>query len=718
MRGNTLAGAAGFGAPARRLLASSAGARFAAFLPVVAIFAVQLVVFPLPLGDWVRGLIIGGLTALIALGMALIHQSNRVVSFAQADLGLAPVVLTVLLMSAWGWPWAVAVPVGILSAVTLGAVIELGIVRRFRNAPRLILTVATLGMAQALAGLALLLPRWFDHQLLAPRIEPPFELKFAIGNTNFFTNDVLAIIAVPLAVAVLALLLRRSDVGLAARAIADRGDRAGMLGVPVGRVQTVVWSVAGLLAFLAIFLRAGVLGLPIGSAASLGILLRALAALLIGRFTNLPVVAAAAVALGTLEIGVAWHATSTTMVDPILAAVIIGALLLRRSESGRDGSESSSWRSSEDARPLPRALAGLAPVRALRIGGVTVVLGVALVLPHVLSVDRSLMASALLVYALLGCSVVVLTGWTGLVSLGQVALFATGAAVGALVTSTWDLDLLVALLVASAVAAGAAVAVGFPALRLRGVELGVVTLAASLAATSWLLNPRSFDWVPTTRVERPPLLGQIDIDSPTRIYMVILVVLVLVLLGLRGIRNSRTGRALLALRDNERGAQAYGLSAVRLRLTAFALSGGIAGLAGALFVHHQQAFGVQPYLPAENLMVFTMVVLGGVAAPIGAVLGATWFMGTRWFLPGEWQLLASGAGVLLVLLILPGGLGGLFFQLRDRWLGSIAARRGLTVPGFTPATLDDAEEVPVMADVASAGAQAADESPVPSGATP
>jgi branched-chain amino acid transport system permease protein len=669
-------------------------ARFAAFAPVVAIIAVQLVLFPVPTGVWIRGAIIGGLTALVALGMALTYQTNRVVSFAQADLGMAPVVLTTLLITAWGWPWLVAVPAGLVVAGVLGAVVELAVIRRFREAPRLLLTVATIGLAQVLAGVALLLPRLFDTQLLAPRLAPPFSARIEIAGTIFGPNDVLAVVAVPVAVVALAVLLRATNVGLAARAVADRADRAALLGVPIGRIQTTVWAVTGLLAFTAVLLRAGVLGLPVGAALSLGILLRALAALLIGRFTDLPVVAAAAVALGVLELGVAWHASSPAMVDPVLAAVMVAALLLRRRGATRADGDTSTWRASDDPRPIPQVLARLGPVRLARVSGTTLILGAAFLLPHLLGVDRSLKASALLIYAILGCSIVVLTGWGGLVSLGQVALFALGAALGAAATSVWGLDLLLALALTAGAGALAAVAVGFPALRLRGVELGVVTLAAALAATSWLLNPRFFDWVPTGRVERPPLLGRLDIDSPTRIYTLVLVVLVLVLVGLGGIRRSRTGRALLALRDNERAAQAYGLSAVRLRLTAFAVSGGIAGLAGCLFAHHQQAFGQQPYLPGQNLAVFTMVILGGVGSPLGAVLGALWLQGTRWFLPAEWQLLASGGGVLLVLMILPGGLGGLVLRLRDRWLGAVARDRGLDVPGFTPG--DPAEDRAVL----------------------
>jgi branched-chain amino acid transport system permease protein len=662
------------------------------FAPVVAILLLQAVAFPVPAGVWVKGAIVGGLTALIALGMALTWRSNGVVSFAQGDMGMAPVVLVHLLIVAWGWSWWVAVPSGLVVAALLGAVVEVAVIRRFRKAPRLLLTVATIGLAQVLAGVAIALPRLFDTIVLAPRIDPPFSLDFTIGQVSFNASEALALGAVPIVVAVLALVLQHSDIGLAARAAADSADRASLLGVPVGRVQTAVWSFAAVLAFVAVLLRAGVLGLPVGAALSLGLLLRALTALLLGRLTDLPVIAATAVALGVLELGVAFNASSSAVLDPILAAVVVVALLLRGGTARRGtrtaDTDATSWRSTDEVRPIPAALARLAPVRAVRLGGLAVFVGIALALPYLLPVDRSLKSSALLIYALLGLSVVVLTGWAGQLSLGQVALFAIGAAVGAKATTDWHLDLTLGLAAAALAGAVAAVVIGFPALRLRGLELAVVTLAAALATTGWLLNPREFDWVPDqgTRVDRPPLLGRIDISSATAIHHLSLALLLLGLVALRGIRTSRTGRALLALRDNERGAQAYGLSPLRLRLTAFALSGGLAGLAGGMFAHHQQAFGAQPFSPEQNFAIFTMVVLGGVGSPMGAVLGALYLQGTRWFLPAEWQLLASGAGVLFVLLIVPSGIGGLVVRLRDMWLGQVATRRGLDVPGFTAPT--------------------------------
>ncbi|HAS11922.1 MAG TPA: hypothetical protein DCS55_15610, partial [Acidimicrobiaceae bacterium] len=143
----------------QRWSASLGGTRVLAYVPPVAILAVQQVLYPLPMGVWVRGVLVGSVTALIALGMALIYRSNRIVNFAQGDLGAAPAVLVFLLLTEWGWPYPIAVAAGALAAFALGGVVELAVVRRFFRAPRLVLTVATIGLAQLLTGIAVFLPR-------------------------------------------------------------------------------------------------------------------------------------------------------------------------------------------------------------------------------------------------------------------------------------------------------------------------------------------------------------------------------------------------------------------------------------------------------------------------------------------------------------------------------------------------------------------------------
>ncbi|MCI3948472.1 MAG: ABC-type branched-chain amino acid transport system, permease component [Acidimicrobiales bacterium] len=655
-----------------------------AFAPAVLIVVLQQVVFPAPAGVVLRGVIVGSLTALVALGMALVYRANRILNFAQGDLGTVPTTLAVLLITSWGWHYLLSLVAGLAASIVLGGLVELVIIRRFFTAPRLLLTVATLGLSQLLAGAALLLPRAFGERVLAARIAPPFDLSFEVSPIVFNANDVIALVVAPLAIAALALFLRGTSAGIAIRASADSADRASLLGIPVRRLQTVVWAIAGLLAYVAIFLRAGIVGLPVGYALSFAVLLRSLAALMMGRLTNLPAICASAVALGVLELGVAWdNPQEPGLIDPILALVVVLALVARRRGTSRaEASDASSWQAADEVRPVPPELAGLGEVRLVRWGGAALLAVVALALPHFLGTATSLDVSAILVYATLGVSLVVLTGWAGQVSLGQIAFFGIGAAVGGKATAEWGLDLVLALGISAVVGALVAVVIGLPALRVRGLYLAVTTFAFALATTSYLLSRQFFDWIPTARIERPELLGLIDLDSPTRMYYLALAGLGVVVLAVRGVRRSRTGRVLIALRENERAAAAFGVNPTRAKLSAFALSGAIACFAGCIFVHHQQSFGTQPYAPGQNFALFTMVVIGGIGSVPGALLGAGYLRGIDIVLPPEWLFLASGAGALFVLLAVPGGLGGLLYRLRDLWLRWVAGRHHLVVPSL------------------------------------
>ena len=118
-----------------------------------------MIAFPVPAGVALRGVLIGLLTAMVSVGMALVYRANRILNFAQADLGYIPASLSVMIVITSGLPWLVAFGAGFAAAVALGAACELLIIRRFFRAPRLILTVATLGLTQLLAFGGLLLPR-------------------------------------------------------------------------------------------------------------------------------------------------------------------------------------------------------------------------------------------------------------------------------------------------------------------------------------------------------------------------------------------------------------------------------------------------------------------------------------------------------------------------------------------------------------------------------
>ncbi len=317
--------------------------------------------------------------------------------------------------------------------------------------------------------------------------------------------------------------------------------------------------------------------------------------------------------------------------------------------------------------------------------GVIVVLGA----PLVLNVGNVIKASAIFAFAIIGLSLVVLIGWAGQISLGQMAIVGIGAAVSATCTSRWHVDLTLGLLIGGVAGGVVAFAVGVPALRLSGLYLAVTTFALGLATEQWLLSDRFFGWFPKgdSRFERPPLFGKISLDTPDRYYMYSLLVLTLCYLAARGIRRSRTGRVIIAVRENERAAQSYSVPAVRAKLTAFVISGVLAGIAGALFTHLNQSFSVSSYTTGESFTVFTSAVIGGLGSLGGGILGAVYLRGLRWFITSpEWQLLSSGAGVLLVLLILPGGLGALWVTVRDVMV-RLLVRRRVQPPVEVPASV-------------------------------
>jgi branched-chain amino acid transport system permease protein len=650
----------------------------------------QAILLPMPLGVVIQGAIIGGLTALIALGIALIYRANRIINFAQGDLAAVPTVFAVVLIGA-GVHYLLALAIGILGAIALGAVIEFAIIRRFSKAPRLILTVATIGLAQALAGFALLLPillnnGWpdiFTSTNVSSRLSPPFDWRFDVGTVVFSANDIIAVIVIVACVLGLSLFFRYTRVGIAVRASAESADRAMLLGIPVKRIGTIVWVIASVLAFASLFLRAGVVGLPLGSVLGPTILIRALAACVIGRMENLAVIFWAAIGLGILEQGIFWNFDRRALVAPVIFAVILVTLLVQRRAKLARTDEQSNWQAVADVRPVPPELAPLPEVRWGFRGVYVLLIAIALALPMVLTVSRINLAATVLIYAMVAVSLVVLTGWAGQVSLGQIAFFGFGAAVGGSITTRFGWDISLALLGAALVGAFLAVIIGLPALRVKGLFLAVVTLAFAEATSRYFLNRGDFAWwLPTGRVARGDLFGVIPLGTETQYYYFALACLLMVMLMARQVRQSRVGRVIVGVRENERGAQAYGVNVVRAKLTAFAFSGFIAAFAGAVFVHHQRDLGIQPYDASESLAVFTMVVIGGLGSIPGGIVGALYVKGTQNFLPTELSFFASGIGLLLVLIALPGGLASLMYRGRDAYLRWVATRHKIMVPSL------------------------------------
>lgn len=665
-----------------------------------------------------RGVVFGSVNAVVAVGLVFVHRAARVVNFSQAGFGALAAVLYLVLQAAWDWSFWLALPAAMAASLLAGLVIEVLILRRFAAAPRLVLTVVTIALGQSLLGLSLALPRMFGFEPdpetglsnlpTAPPITPFARWSWVWGTQRFNGNQVFAVALAAAALVGVGVFLRFTRVGVAVRGSAENRERAGQLGIDVAGLSSVVWViVAGLGAVAAIANTVGSNAsvssvVTLSTAAfGLGVLLRGLTAAIVARMDHLGVAAAAGVAIGIFEEAVRWATTQAATVDAVLLVVIVGALLLQRRGTGRvEADDSSSWSATEEIRPVPHELAGLAGVRRGLRRSLWALAAVLVAFPWVMSPSQTNAGGLYAIFGIVGVSLVVLTGWGGQISLGQFGFVAVGAVAGGWMTATAGLPFLLALPLASLVAAAVAVAVGLPALRIRGLFLAVSTLAFAVVAGTFLVNERYFGWLLPDDVERPTLFW-IDTSKGERpYYYLCLVGLGLALFAANGVRRSRTGRVLIAMRENERTAQSFAIDVVRVRLSAFAISGFLAGAAGVLYVHHQRGISPASYDAARSVDLFLMAVLGGLGSVYAVLVGAVYFGTVTIVVPSAGgQLLASSLGVLVILLFFPTGLGSVAFRLRDAWLRRVAMRQRILVPALAGGRLKEGDEarVPISA---------------------
>ncbi len=645
------------------------------------------IIFPAPLSILFLGAVLGSLSALVAMGIVLVYRANRIVNFAQGSLGAVAAVLAASLIVSKGWNFWLAIAAGLLAAVALGGIVEVAFVRRFAKAPRLVLTVATIGIAQLCDALSLLLPKLFNLKGI-PQPQP-FKFTFEWYPVVFNGGHVLILVTVPIVVIGLTLFFRRSRVGVAVRASSESADRAALLGIPVKRINTLVWIIAAGMAGLATVLRLPIQGVPIGSVLGPVLLFRALAAAVIGRMENLAVTFTAAVILGMVQQAALFETGNSAASDAVLFAVIIVALLVQRG-GGLERARltgASTWAAIREVRPIPRELRRLPEIRLGVIGLSGLAVLALVVVPLTWNPSRINLFTVGVISAIIMCSLLIITGFAGQISLGHLAIVALSGAVAGSMAQDGK-EFFSTMLVAGLVGAGVAIAIGVPALKITGPFFAVTSLGFAVATGTFFLNSQYFAWLvpkPNVRILRPVIFNKFDLESEYAYYYFVLAVFALVAVSVWRIRTSRTGRVIVANRDNTRAAQAYGISSMRAQLTAFALSGFIAGLAGALYVFHQHRLSDTLQQADTSILLLAIAIVGGLSSLPGAMLGAAYltFLNYSSFTARqEAQLLASGVGVLFILMVLPSGLGGLFYDARDRLLRTVARARGVVVPSL------------------------------------
>ena len=282
----------------------------------------------------------------------------------------------------------------------------------------------------------------------------------------------------------------------------------------------------------------------------------------------------------------------------------------------------------------------------------------------------------ILIYAIVGLGLMLLAGFTGQFSLGHAAFLGVGAYTQAVATNA-GLPFPLALAGAAALSASVGVVVGLPALRVKGIYLGMATLSFGFIVEEVLAR-----WEKVTggnagiHIKAPNLFGW-KIESGEGFYFLCLVITVAATLGILNLLRSSTGRAFVAIRDSEISAQSMGIHLARYKTLSFALSAALAGLGGALYAHKLQFISPDQFNIIQSIDLLLMVVIGGLGSVHGAFLGAIFLITmpqiialTKDYLPAMigqapgLQAVVYGAVLVAFVLFEPMGLYGRWLKVR------------------------------------------------------
>jgi sulfate-transporting ATPase len=562
----------------------------------------------------VVGLSVGGAYALTAIGVVTIYRGSGVLNFAQSAIGMAGTYVFWEFYSNGAattgqhplerWPVGWAMAVGIAAGAVIGLLVYALVMYPLRNASELARVIATLGVLLVIQNVALLI---YSSQVA---VVPQFlgRGSFTLFGAPFSYNSAIVLAVVVLLAVGLSLLFRLTRLGLSATALQVRPVAAATLGISPHPVGIITWTLGGSLAAAAGILVVPTIGL---SPTQLTLLINyALAASLLGRFRNYGVTVAAALAMGIAQSVMVEYNVSNWISQIVPFAVILVALVI--------GGTAVPGRGFAESR-LPRVSTGrFRPVQT------AIWLGVATFLALGVGTGWSIAVTNAAIAALVSIAIVIVTGYAGQISLATYGLMGIGALLGAHAAATWGLGYAMTIVIGTVAGAAAGLLIGLPAIRVRGIDLTVATLVFGIVITNTVfisavfIGNNGFDGIV---VPSPRLFG-LNVDPsayPSRFTILCLVVLVLVGIGVGNLRRSAAGRRFLAVRANERGAAALGISVGGAKVAAFALGGAVAGLAGSLTVFRSRTVTFTNFDVFRSIFALAFTVVSGVGYVAGAI---------------------------------------------------------------------------------------------------
>ena len=580
---------------------------------------------------------------LVAAGLTVIFGVTRVVNFAHGSLYMLGAYIGWSILTrlprdpAW---FAAGVLLAALATAALGALLEMGLLRRIYRAPELLQLLATFGVVLMVQDAALYL--WGPDELTLPR--PPWLRGFvAVAGSRFPLFDLVLIGVGPLVLGLLWLLLARTRFGVLLRAATQDREMVAALGVDQTVLFTVVFALGAGLAGLG-----GVLSLPDGSAnlhIDLDVITDAFVVVVVGGMGSLPGAFLAALLIGELQ------AFGIVLLPKITLVLVFRPHgLLGRPQAVALGAA--------------EALALVRPaVPALRWLGLAV-LALALAAPLFAGPYLLSVLTEMLVAVLFAASLHFMMGPGGMASFGHAAWFGIGAYAAALATHALAAPMPAGLLLAPLAAGAAAGLFGWFIVRLSGVYLAMLTLA--FAQIVWAVV---FQWDAVTGGDNG-ILGVWPArwaGDPRVYYLLALALCGGAAMLLRRVLYAPFGYALRATRDSPLRAEAIGLHAGRIRLAAFALAGAAAGLAGGVFAYAKGSVFPTYIAVGHSVDALVAVLLGGVQTIAGPVVGALAY--TALFdalLTTSFWRFKLGAFIVLLVLFFPAGIAGAAQRLWER----------------------------------------------------
>ena len=592
------------------------------------------------------GLGVGALYAFASQGLIVIYRGTGVLNFSLGATAIAGVFMQWELQQ-HGWPFLASAVVGVAWSAFLGALTHWLIMRPLRRASALLRVIATLGVLVTIQAAVVIRYGSNPHQIESWLPTKRWDWWGDVG----LTVDRLILVGIGSASAfALWWLYRSSHFGLATEAVSESERSASAVGLSPNRIALLNWALGSGIAAVAGILVVPIITLQVTVMTSL--ILAAMAAALVGDFRSFPIATAAGFALGIGQSVVDRYSDQEGLGSSLPFIVIIVVLVFRgRSLPLRDyylqqlpmvGNGRMSW---------DWTLFGCGSIVFLMltkdakwIDAITVSLGVAIVL----------------------LSIVLLTGYTGQLSLAQYSIAGFGAFVAGRLVAVYDIPFLLGLLAGVAAAVPLGIVFGLPAVRTRGINLAIVTLGLGTTIELMLFKNRNYTGgVQGTQVGSPELFGYdiSAINHPERYGIFVLVMAMLAVVVIANVRRGRSGRRLIAVRTNERAAAALGIDVMMAKLFAFSLASAIAALGGIVLAFRLTSVSYQSFTNFTSITYVGLTLLGGVGYLLGAFVGSTMataginqeILETTWEGVGKWIQLISGIAILLTVLLYKDG---------------------------------------------------------------